>query len=395
MDLDRLVAFLIPLVLGLVGAFAIIIGSAVILSWGDRKVLGFTQDRYGPQHTGKWGLLQPIADTLKLVLKEDVVPAEADKILHLVAPIVFVMPTVAAFVVLPLGDGLVTADLNIGVLYIVAISSLGVIGVLSAGWSGNNKYGVIGGFRSVAQMISYEVPLLLALVPAVMLAGTLQVSGIVRAQDPLWFGLFMPLGLLIYFICGLAETNRAPFDLPEAESELVAGYLTEYSGVRWAMFFMAEYGNMVVICAVASAVFLGGWQGPLLPGPVWMLGKTYALIFLFLWVRATLPRLRIDELMSFSWKALIPLTLINIAVVGVAATLWPDAYVVPVGIANWLLVLAFTLLLPRWLSRRQSAPRSQAVPATVSVRAQAPERSLRFEPLPDGDGNLAAADRRS
>lgn len=362
MNFDPFVAELIRLVVALVVTLAILIGSAVILSYGDRKVLGFSQDRLGPYHYGPQGILTPIADTLKLLLKEDVVPARSDKVLHVMAPIVFVMACLGAFAVLPLGDGLVAADLNIGLVYLVAVGSFGVIGVLTAGWSSNNKYSTLGGLRSVGQMISYEVPLVLSLVPPAMLAGTLSLSGIVRAQSEyLWFGMLMPLALLILFICALAETNRNPFDLPEAENEIVAGYLTEYSGIRWAMFFMAEYGNMVVSCALASVLFLGGWQGPLsssVPwlGPLYMLGKTYFLIFVFLWVRATLPRLRIDQLMSFAWKVLIPLALINIGITGVVAVLLPDAYHIPLAALNWVLFIGFIVALPtlqrRWAARQ-------------------------------------------
>lgn len=367
MTAEQILFELIRLVVALVIAMAFIVGSAVILSWADRKVLGFTQDRLGPHHTGKWGLLQAVADTLKLVLKEDIVPARADRILHLVAPIVFVIPTVAAFAVLPLGEGLVAADLNVGLVYVVAVTSLAVIGVLCAGWGSNNKYSTLGAFRGVAQMISYEVPLVLSLVPPAMLAGTLALSGVVQSQAALWNVVMLPLGFLVFFICALAETNRAPFDLPEAESELVAGYITEYSGVRWAMFFMAEYGNMVIISAVATVLFLGGWHGPLLPGPFWMVAKVYALIFLFIWVRATLPRLRIDQLMAFSWKVLLPLTLVNIALVGVLVVLLPQSYQVPLAAINWILAIGLVISLPWLLRRSRRTPTRAGTPCDGEV----------------------------
>jgi NADH-quinone oxidoreductase subunit H len=257
-----------------------------------------------------------------------VVPAKGDKILHVMAPIIFVMACVGAFAVLPIANGWVTADLNVGLVYIVAVASFGVVGVLLAGWSSNNKYSTLGGLRSVGQMVSYEVPLVLSLVPPAMLAGSLQLNDIAKSQSGLfglgWNVLVLPLAMLILFICGLAETNRNPFDLPEAENEIVAGYLTEYSGIRWAMFFMAEYGNMIVSSALISVLFLGGWQPAIvIPGFEWltpflgagaMFVKTYAIIFGFLIVRATLPRLRVDQLMSFAWKVLIPLAIAIIIV---------------------------------------------------------------------------------
>ena len=386
MSVEMILWELLRLVVALLIAIAIVIGSALVLSWGDRKMLAYTQDRYGPLHAGpRWlqGLPFAIADTLKLLLKEDIVPREADKILHLLAPVMFVMPMLGAFVVLPLaGDGAVAANLNVGLVFVVAIGSLSTLGVLTAGWSSNNKYSTLGGVRAVAQNISYEVPLVLSLVPPAMLAGSLNLSDIVRAQDGwLWFVWLLPLGLLIFFICGLAETNRNPFDLPEAENELVAGYLTEFSGIRWAMFFMAEYGNMVVICWMATVLFLGGWQLPL-PllgelGWLWTLVKLYAVMFVFLWVRATLPRLRIDQLMAFAWKVLIPLSLVNIGLVGATVVLLPTAYHVPLAVANWALVAGFVLVLPRLV--KQPAKKFGSAPAvqqTVVVGS----------PLADGAG---------
>ncbi len=350
--MDPLLAALIRLIIGLVVSILVIIGAATVFSYGDRKMMGLIQDRLGPYHYGPHGILQPIADTLKLLLKEDVVPAEADRLLHFLAPIVFVVPTVAAFVVLPLGDGWVTADLNIGLVYVVAVGSLAVLGILAAGWGSNNKYATLGALRSVAQVISYEVPLVLSFVPPAMIAGSLVLSDIVRAQGFFWWNiLVLPLGFVVFFICGLAETNRNPFDLPEAESELTAGYLTEYSGIRWAMFFMAEYGNMVVVSAMASVLFLGGWQ-PTPPGWEWlgallMGGKVFGMMLLFLWVRATLPRLRIDQLMGFAWKVLIPLALVNIGLTGTAMVLLPNGYQLPLAVVNWVLAIAFIAWLPR------------------------------------------------
>ncbi|MHB1004536.1 MAG: NADH-quinone oxidoreductase subunit NuoH [Chloroflexota bacterium] len=394
MALDAFTYELLRLIVGLLVTILVIIGSAVILSWGDRKVLGFTQDRWGPYHYGWQGLLTPIADTLKLLLKEEVVPTKSDKVLHILAPIVFVMACVGAFVVLPLANGWVTADLNVGLVYIVAVASFGCVGVLLAGWSSNNKYSTIGGLRAVGQMVSYEVPLVLSLVPPAMLAGSLQLNEIAKSQSGLfgfgWNVLLLPLAMMILFICGLAETNRNPFDLPEAENEIVAGYLTEYSGIRWAMFFMAEYGNMIVSSALISVLFLGGWQPAIvLPGAEWltpflgagaMFVKTYAIIFGFLIVRATLPRLRVDQLMSFAWKVLIPLALVNIGLTGVLVVALPNAFQIPLGIINWAMAIGFVIYLPR-LQRRSFDQQRQHVGTTVSVRSQ-------------GTGQLADAVRR-
>ncbi|MCL5108632.1 MAG: NADH-quinone oxidoreductase subunit NuoH [Chloroflexi bacterium] len=394
MDLTLILGQLGRLVIGLLIAIVFVIGSALVLSWGDRKMLAYTQDRFGPLHSGpRWlqGLPFAIADTLKLLLKEDVVPGEADKILHLLAPVMFVMPMLGAYVALPLANQFpVAADLNVGLIFVVAVSSLSTLGVLTAGWSSNNKYSTLGGLRAVAQNISYEVPLVLSLVPAAMMAGTLSLSGIVSAQvSTVWFGLLLPLAALIFFICGLAETNRNPFDLPEAENELVAGYLTEFSGIRWAMFFMAEYGNMVVICWMAATLFLGGWHGPFGEGFgwLWTMAKLYAVMFVFLWVRATLPRLRIDQLMGFAWKVLIPLALVNIGLVGTLAVLVPGTipvalplgitvwqftlpvYALPLAAVNWAMLAIFVWKLPSLvLLRPATKPESaRAVKQTVVV----------------------------
>jgi NADH-quinone oxidoreductase subunit H len=361
MDWTLILGQLGRLIIGLLIAIAFVIGTALVFSWGDRKMLAYTQDRFGPLHAGpRWmqGLPFALADTLKLLLKEDVVPGEADKILHLLAPVMFVMATMGAYVALPLNNGFpVAADLNVGLIFVVAISSLSTLGVLTAGWSSNNKYSTLGGLRAVAQNISYEVPMVLSLVPIAMLSGSLSLSGIVGAQiDTVWFGALLPLAALIYFICGLAETNRNPFDLPEAENELVAGYLTEYSGIRWAMFFMAEYGNMLVISWMATTAFLGGWHGPFGEGFgwLWSIAKMMAVMLVFLWVRATLPRLRIDQLMGFAWKVLIPLALVNIGLVGTLAVLVPGAIAValPLGLTVWqftLPVAAVPLAVVNWV----------------------------------------------
>ncbi len=406
--------------------------SAMILVYLERKVQAFMQDRYGPLHYGPQGIFQAVLDPLKLFLKEDVKASATDNIVFRLAPMIFFAPVVTAFVVLPFSPYLTAAALGTGIVYYVALSSIDVIGVFMAGWGSNNKYALIGGLRSAAQMISYELPLVLALVGVVMASsvlapgctganpnlnvcgiGAISFSQIVAAQmQPgapwFWFVLVQPLGLAIYYICGLAETNRAPFDLPEAESELVAGYLTEYSGLRWAMFFLGEYGNMTIVSAVATALFLGGWSGPgtaigfwtgalgtfwgsvvfNIIAAFWFIFKMSILLGVFLWIRATLPRLRADQLMRFCWLFLIPLTLANIIITG-ALLLLPFSVQVDLiitGAVNWLLLIvlvaSFRRLVgatslgkvPRWVGRvpaPSTAPR--VVPAGSASRPELAE----------------------
>jgi NADH-quinone oxidoreductase subunit H len=398
-----------------------LMGAATILSYLDRKVQAYAQDRYGPLHYGPAGLAQPLLDVGKLLLKEDLRASATDNPLFWLAPMVFFAPVLAAFVVLPFSPYLTGAALATGVIFYVALSSIDVIGVFMAGWGANNKYALIGGLRSAAQMISYELPLVLALVGAVMLTsilapacagaqpnlntcgvGSISFTQIVNAQlNPpwLWFVLIQPLGLLIYYICGLAETNRSPFDLPEAESELVAGYLTEFSGLRWALFFLGEYGNMCIVSAVATAVFLGGWAGPgadvgfwtgLLGGffgqvvfnaiaAFWFIAKMSLFLFLFLMVRVTLPRLRADQLMRFAWLFLIPLTLFNILLTGALLLLPVDTTfrLIIAGAVNWLLLIVFIFGFRRVTGIARKAEQArQGVPAIPGVE-RLPAKSIK------------------
>jgi NADH-quinone oxidoreductase subunit H len=344
-------------VIGFLAIVTLLIGGALILVYTERKIAGFIQDRLGPVHNGPWGLLQTVADAGKLLLKEDVVPSNVDRWMYMLAPIVFFMPVAAVYVVVPFATGLQVADLNVGLLYIFAVSSFGVLGVIMAGWGSNNKYSLLGGLRGAAQMVSYELPMILSLVTIVLMAGALSLQQIVGAQtSAVPFILVQPLAFLIYFTCALAETNRNPFDLPEAESELVAGYLTEYSGMRWAIYFLGEYGNMAGVSAVATVAFLGGGWLPFvsLAGPVGMIvsavvfiAKVYFLIFVMQWIRGTLPRLRADQLMAYCWKVLVPATLINIFVTSFIVIFFPTAYLVPVAVLNWIMLLVFIAALPR------------------------------------------------
>jgi NADH-quinone oxidoreductase subunit H len=319
---------IVAAIMGLVVITVILLfGVGVVLSliYLERKVVARLQNRLGPNRVGPLGILQPIADTIKMFIKEDIVPANADRLVHTLAPMVVIIPTVLAFAVVPFGRGMAPVDLNIGILYVVAVGSIGTIGILMAGWGSNNKFALIGGMRAVAQIISYEVPQVLAIVSIVLMAGSLSLVKIVEAQSGWaglrWFVFAFPVGpiaFVIFLIAGIAETNRTPFDLPEAESEIVAGHHTEYSGMKWGLFYLAEYFNLFIISAIGATLFLGGWQGPLLPPWLWFLVKTYALMLVAMWIRGTWPRFRIDQLMKFAWQVLVPISLVNIVLTGLA-----------------------------------------------------------------------------
>jgi len=291
----------------------------------ERKFLGRLQIRYGPNRAGRYGLLQPLADTIKMLTKEDVVPEAADRVIFLLAPAVVAAEALLIFAVVPFGRDtmlfgmkvpMVIADLNIGLLYVFALSSLGVYGVALGGWSSNSKYSLLGGIRGAAQMISYELALGLSLVPIVMQARSFSLVDIVRAQAHYPFILVQPISFIIFFISAVAETKRIPFDLPEAENELGAGYHTEYSGMRFGLFFLGEYVNLIVLGGLIAVFFLGGWRGPLLPPVVWFLVKVFVVALVMIWIRGTLPRLRYDQLMHLGWKVLVPVALLNIMVTG-------------------------------------------------------------------------------
>jgi len=288
----------------------------------ERKLAGYIQYRPGPNRLGPKGWFQTIADALKLLTKEDVVPEEADKSVHLLAPVFIFVPTVLALAVIPFGKGMTAVDLDLGIFYLLAVSSLTTLPIFMAGWGSNNKYSLLGAMRAVSQMVSYEVPLVFSLLGVILITGTLKLSGIVEAQSNVWFVVLQPVAFLIYIIAATAETNRAPFDLPEGESELTAGIYTEYSGMKWALFFLAEYCNLFVVSAVGVTMFLGGWQGPILPGWVWFIIKTHLLFSFFIWIRWTFPRIRIDHLMHFGWKLLVPLSLANVFVTGIGVYLY-------------------------------------------------------------------------
>jgi len=308
--------------LSILGIVIVALTIAASLIYVERRLLALWQDRYGPNRTGPFGLLQVVADAIKIFMKEDWVPPFVDKPVFILAPAVIFVTVLMSFAVLPVAPGIIVADLNVGVLFFLAMSSLGVYSVVLAGWSSNNKYALLGGMRAAAQMLSYEVFMGLSLMGVVILAGSFSLPAIVEAQKKIWFVVPQFPGFVLFLIAGLAETRRIPFDLSEAESELVAGYHSEYSGMKFGMFFVGEYMGITLISAMISVFFFGGWLGPVLPGLVWILIKTFFFISLFVLLRAALPRPRFDQLMSWSWKVLLPLSLANVLLAGAAVLLW-------------------------------------------------------------------------
>jgi NADH-quinone oxidoreductase subunit H len=299
---------------GLIGVVALVAVNALFLIWMERKVSAHMQLRPGPMEVGWHGAIQTVADALKLMGKELITPRDVDRWVYLVAPVVVFLPVLLSFLVIPFSQTLIIRDMNVGILLILAFAALSVLAILMAGWASNNKYSVFGAIRSVAQNIAYEIPLLITLMSIILMVGSFSLADIVNAQSKVWFVLVQPVAFILYITCATAETNRAPFDLPEAESELVAGFHTEYSGMRFALFFLAEYTNMFIVAAVATVFFLGGWQGPFLPGIVWFFLKVYFVIFVLMWFRWTFPRVRFDQLITFAWKILIPLSFANLII---------------------------------------------------------------------------------
>jgi NADH-quinone oxidoreductase subunit H len=326
----ELVYFLIESVAKVAVVFGALMGSVAYLTLAERKILGRIQVRYGPTRVGPFGLFQPIADGIKSFFKEDLVPAKADKALFVAAPMISITAAISLFAVIPFGAvidffgrkvSLVIADLDIGLLYVFAVASLGEYGVVLGGWSGYNKYGLMGALRAAAQMISYELALALSVMGVLMISGSLNLVEIVKHQAGWqWNILYQPFAFIFYLVCALAEINRTPFDMPEAEAELACGFNIEYSSMKFALFFMAEYAHLIAVCAIATTLFLGGWDGPFHLPPtlswIWFVAKTGVLVYVFIWQRGTFPRLRYDQIMRFGWKFLLPLTLANIFVTG-------------------------------------------------------------------------------
>jgi NADH-quinone oxidoreductase subunit H len=340
----------------------------VLLTWYERRALARIQTRIGPNRAGPFGLLQPIADAIKLVFKEELTPAKAYKFVFFLAPILTVVPSIIIGAVIPWGTSfnlfgreinLYLADISVGVLYFMSIASIAVYGIVLAGWSSNSKYAMLGGMRSTAQMISYELALGVSMVPIILLANSMRMTEIVEAQRSMWFVVIQPVGALIFWIATLAEVNRAPFDMPEAEQELTAGYHTEYSGMKFSLFFMAEYIKMIAVSAIAATLFFGGFRGPFvdqLPwlGPVYLLAKVVLLLFGMIWVRATLPRIRYDRLMAFGWKLLFPLALGNVLLTAVGVEMY-EALGVPLWSITISSIVLFILVV--WITERHLARR--------------------------------------
>ena len=312
--------YLLPLIIIVAKILVIVVPLLICvayLTYVERKVIGAIQLRKGPNVVGPFGLLQPFADGLKLLMKETVVPSSADQVVFVFAPILTFTLGLAAWAVIPFGQGLVLADINVGILYLFAISSLGIYGIIMAGWSSNSRYAFLGALRSAAQMISYEVSIGFIIITVLLCVGSLNLTDIIMAQKSVWFAIPLFPMFVVFFVSALAETNRTPFDLPEAEAELVAGYNVEYSAMTFALFFLGEYANMILMSAMAVVLFFGGWLPPfdvapftLIPGPVWFLVKIMIILFIFLWVRATFPRYRYDQLMHLGWKVFLPLSLV-------------------------------------------------------------------------------------
>ena len=305
------------MVVSLLAMFSTLSFIVLSLTWLERKALGRLQLRLGPTRTGPMGLLQPLADAVKLILKEDIVPTASDKAIFWIAPVIVVISAFMIWVTIPGSQSLVLRNLELGLFYIIAFAVVGILGLVLAGWGSANKYGVLGGLRSAAQLISYEIPVILVVVAVAMLAQSLDLTVIVNDQSKLPYIVLMPLGIVVFFIAGLAEVGRTPFDIYHAESEVVGGPFVEYSGAHWAVFFLAEYINTFAIAALTTLLFLGGWLGPFLPGIVWFLIKVYAVILVIFWIRGTFPRLRMDQLMAFAWKAMVPLSFYLIVVTAI------------------------------------------------------------------------------
>ncbi len=315
--------FILEVVLKNLVVISLLMLFVAYLTLMERKFLGYLQVRLGPNRVGTWGLLQPIADGIKSFVKEDIIPTNADKPVYVIAPMISFVAALSMFAVIPFGGSvtlfgreiqLVIADVDIGILYIFAMGTLGEYGIVLGGWSSGNKYAILGSLRAAAQMISYEVALGLIVIGTIILSGSLRLTEIVEAQRDVWFIVYQPFAFLLYIVAALAEINRTPFDMPESESELACGFNIEYSSMKFALFMISEYAHLVTVAALTTTLFLGGWLGPVLPGPVWFILKTLLMIFLFIWIRGTFPRMRYDHIMKFGWKFLFPAALANVVI---------------------------------------------------------------------------------
>jgi NADH-quinone oxidoreductase subunit H len=315
--------FMLEVILKNLVVISILMLFVAYLTLAERKFLSYLQVRLGPNRVGTWGLLQPIADGIKSFVKEDIIPTNADKPVYVIAPMISFVAALSMFAVIPFGESvtlfgreikLVIADVDIGILYIFAMGTLGEYGIVLGGWSSGNKYAILGALRAAAQMISYEVALGLIVIGTIILSGSLRLTEIVEAQRNVWFIVYQPFAFLLYIVAALAEINRTPFDMPESESELACGFNIEYSSMKFALFMIAEYAHLVTVAALTTTLFLGGWLGPVLPGPVWFILKTCVMLFIFIWIRGTYPRMRYDHIMKFGWKFLFPAALANVVI---------------------------------------------------------------------------------
>ncbi len=348
----------------LLGALSVVVISLVLL---ERKYLGRLQMRMGPMRVGPHGVLQPVADVVKLMGKEDIMPSWVDRWVYYIAPLVLFVPSFVIWVTIPSSPTLVLRDLELGLLYVIAFSVVSIVGLIMAGWGSANKYGVLGGLRSVAQLISYEIPIIAVALTVALLAGSLNLVEIVEKQSPVPFAVLQPLGLFLFLMAGLAEVGRTPFDIYHAESEIMGGPFVEYSGAHWAIFYLAEYINTFLLAALIVVLFLGGWSGPFLPPVLWFLLKTYAIVLLFFWFRGTFPRLRIDQLMSLAWKVLVPLSFFNLMLAAASRFYgWPDWVLAVLGLAALVALGALTY---RATSGRSARPALRLVPAREVRRA--------------------------
>jgi NADH-quinone oxidoreductase subunit H len=356
------IVWIISSLINIAGVLGVFLTLFALISVMERKILARIQNRFGPNRVGPWGLFQPVADGIKMLIKEDIVPHNADKVVHFLAPLVMVAPTILALGVIPYGRNMTAFSIDGGILFFFAIGSATELAVFMAGWASNNKYSMLGAMRAIAQMVSYELPLVVAALPVVMIAGSLSPDVIVNAQSgylfytvPHWFVLtpWGAMGFLLFFTAGLVESNRTPFDLPEGESELVAGHMTEYSGFKYATFFMAEYFGMFAVSGLAVTLFLGGWHAPaawldFIPSWLWFFSKLSVLLFTFIWIRGTLPRIRVDQVMNFAWKFMLPMTFVCI----LAAAAWHYG---SRGAGGWLLSLVVVASAAAALSRLTGA----------------------------------------
>ncbi|MCX8126479.1 MAG: NADH-quinone oxidoreductase subunit NuoH [Dehalococcoidia bacterium] len=345
-------SYLTAAIIGVIVLVVFVVLGIIVVIYTERRLLGRFQVRLGPNRVGPEGIFQPFADAVKVLTKEDIVPKAADHLVHWLAPVISFIPVIMVFAVVPVASGAVFADLDVGILYLAAVSSLSVLGLFMAGWGSNNKYSLIAALRSVSQMVGYELPVVFTMLAVVVAAGSMSLSRIVEAQTSAPFFITQPLGFIIFFLATLAEINRSPFDLLEADSEIVAGVHTEYSGMKFAMFYLGEYGHAFGASCIITTLFLGGWQGPFLPGFLWFLIKGFVVFFLMIWVRATMPRVRVDQLTYISWKLFLPLAILNLIIVSMEQVFWPGIFPWVLTGINLLAGLVLVLLIGRAVTVR-------------------------------------------